>query len=160
MADLISQEEDITTAEVNAVFDAIPSSLSPYTFTGKGTFIDHQRPGGAVHTPGGVQKSTALQGPQNPLTIGQGKGGASPSIPTEPMIELPPAGTAAAKSAQLLELRDTLKSIASKLPPGEARSTYERAAKAAKAVDQVAKAKGLTADTVETIKAQILGVRT
>lgn len=33
------------------------------------------------------------------------------------------------------------------------------AARAAKAVDQVAKAKGLTADTVETIKAQILGVR-
>lgn len=39
VADLISQEEDITTAEVNAVFDAIPSILSPYTFTGKGTFI-------------------------------------------------------------------------------------------------------------------------
>jgi Flp pilus assembly protein TadG len=39
VADLISQEEDITTAKVNAVFDAIPSILAPYTFGDKGAFI-------------------------------------------------------------------------------------------------------------------------
>jgi Flp pilus assembly protein TadG len=39
VADLISQEEDVTTAKVNAVFDAIPSILAPYTFVNKGAFI-------------------------------------------------------------------------------------------------------------------------
>jgi len=103
---------------------------------GQGTFLDPTKRQGAIQTPGNIQKSAPLTGLQKPLITGQGKGGASPSIPTEPLIELPPAGTAAAKSTQLLELRDTLKNIASKLPPGEARSTYERAAKAA---EQVAK---------------------
>lgn len=39
VADLISQEEDATTAKVNAVFDAIPSILAPYTFSDNGAFI-------------------------------------------------------------------------------------------------------------------------
>lgn len=39
VADLISQEEDITTAKVNAVFDAIPSILAPYSFAGNGAFM-------------------------------------------------------------------------------------------------------------------------
>ena len=39
MADLISQEEDVTTVKVNAVFDAIPSILAPYAFSNNGAFF-------------------------------------------------------------------------------------------------------------------------
>lgn len=39
VADLVAQEEDITTAKVNAVFDAIPSILAPYAFSDNGAFI-------------------------------------------------------------------------------------------------------------------------
>ena len=39
VADLIAQEEDATTAKVNAVFDAIPPILAPYAFSDNGAFI-------------------------------------------------------------------------------------------------------------------------
>ncbi len=39
VADLVSQEEEITTPEVTAVFDAIPAIIAPFEITGRGMFI-------------------------------------------------------------------------------------------------------------------------
>ncbi|MEJ0012806.1 MAG: DUF3486 family protein [Bauldia sp.] len=62
----------------------------------------------------------------------------------------------------VMELSRALHAAASAQSVSSARRTKvekEWAAKAAAAIDTVAKAKGLTADTVEAIKAQVLGVR-